>query len=68
MTYQKILAVLFSILSFGAIKETSRVFTSSDSDIIENKSWLLPFSVFITILFIFGAILFWKKASKQKRF
>ena len=66
MTYQKILAVLFTILSFTSIKEVLRVFTSSDSDIIENKSWLFPLSIFIPILFIFLAILFWKKASKQK--
>lgn len=66
MKYQKILAVLFSILSFGALKEASRVFTSSDSDIIENKSWLFPFSIFVPVLFIFFAILFWRKASKQK--
>lgn len=66
MSYQKILAILFSILSLGAIKEASRVFTSSDSDIIENKSWLFPFSIFVPVLFILLAILFWKKASKQK--
>lgn len=68
MTYQKILAVLFSILSFGAIKEASRVFTSSDPDIIENKNWLFPLSIFVPVLFIFLAILFWKKSAKQKRF
>jgi hypothetical protein len=66
MTYQKILAVLFSILSFTAIKEASRVFTSTDSDIIENKRWLFPVSIIVPVLFIFLAILFWKKASKQK--
>jgi hypothetical protein len=68
MTYQKILAVLFTILSFTSIKEAKRVFTSSDADIIENKSWLFPFSIFVTILFMFLAVWFWKKDPKQKRF
>ena len=68
MTYQKILAVLFTILSFTSIKEAMRVFASSDVDIIQNKRELFLFGIFVTILFMFLAIWFWKKASKKKRF
>lgn len=66
MKYQKILAILFSILSFGAIKETTRIFTSSDADIVENRSWLIPMTIFLLGLFVYLAIMFWKKSSTPK--
>lgn len=68
MTYQKILAVLFAILSFTSIKEAIRLLGSYDADIIENRKELLLINIFVTILFMFLAIWFWRKDPKRKRF
>ena len=67
MNKWKGLAILFSILSFGAIKETFRIFTSSDADIADNRKSLIPMAVILTGLFIFLAIRFWRKSSDQQR-
>lgn len=66
MNKWKGLAILFSLLSFGAIKETLRIFTSSDSDIADSRTSLIPMAIIMTGLFIFLAIRFWTKSSKQK--
>lgn len=66
MNKWKGLAILFTLLSFGAINETFRIFTSSESDIADNRSSLIPMAITMTGLFIFFAIRFWRKASKQK--
>ena len=66
MNIWKGLAILFMILSFGAIQETLRIFTSSNSDIADNRSSLIPMVVIMSGLFIFLAIRFWRKSSKQK--
>lgn len=66
MNIWKGLAILFTILSFGAIQETLRIFTSSNSDIADNRSSLIPMVVIMSGLFIFLAIRFWRKSSKQK--
>jgi hypothetical protein len=66
MNKWKGLAILFSLISLGAIQETFRIFTSSDSDIADNRTSLIPMTVIITGLLIFFAIRFWIKSSKQK--
>jgi hypothetical protein len=66
MNKWKGLAILFSLISLGAIQETFRIFTSSDSDIADNRTSLIPMTVIITGLIIFLAIKFWIKSSKQK--
>ena len=66
MTKWKGLAILFSLLSFGAIQETLRIFTSSDADIADNRSSLMPMAVIITGVFVFFAIKFWLKSSNQQ--
>ncbi len=66
MNKWKGLAILFSLLSFGAIQETFRIFASSDSDIADNRSSLIPMGVIMTGLFVFLAIRFWRKSSKQQ--
>ena len=66
MNKWKALAILFSVLSFGAIQETLRIFTSTDSDISNNRTSLIPMSIILTGLFIFLAIRFWIKSSKQQ--
>jgi|GEM_PF-966122 len=66
MNKWKGLAILFSLLSLGAIQETFRIFTSSDSDIANNRTSLIPMTVILTGLLIFFTIRFWNKSSKQK--
>lgn len=66
MTKWKGLAILFSVFSFGAIKETFRIFTSLDADIADNRSSLIPMAVIITGVFVFFAIKFWLKSSNQQ--
>ncbi len=68
MNKWKALAILFSLISLGAIQETFRIFTSSDSDIADNRSSLIPMTIVITGLFIFFTVRFWIKSSKQKGF
>lgn len=67
MTNYKGLAILFSVLSFGAVKETFRIFTSSDADIVANRTSLMPMSVIITGAFVFFAIKCWIKSSNQQK-
>lgn len=66
MNKWKGLAILFLLLSFGAIKETLRILTSSDADIANNRNSLTPMAVIMTALFIFLAIRFWRKSSKHQ--
>lgn len=67
MNRWKGLAILFSLLSLGAIQETFRIFTSSDPDIANNRTSLMPMGVAITGFFIILAIRFWNKSSKQQK-
>jgi hypothetical protein len=46
MTYPKILAVLFAILSFRSIEEVIRLLASYNADIIENRKELLLINIF----------------------
>ena len=66
MNKWKGLAILFSLLSFGAINETFRIFKSSDSDLADNRSSLIPMAIILTGLFIFFAMRFWRKSSNQQ--
>ena len=66
MNKWKGLAILFSLLSFGAIQETFRIFTSSDSDIADNRISLMPIAVVMTGVIIFFTIKFWLKSSNQQ--
>jgi hypothetical protein len=67
MNFWKIFAILLAVFSLGALNETSRILTSQDIDIAENRASLIPMSFFMTSIFIFGTIYCWRK-SKQKRF
>lgn len=66
MNKWKGLAILFSLFSLGSIQETHRILTSSDVDIADNRSSLIPIAIIITGLFIFLAIRFWIKSSNSK--
>jgi len=53
MNKWKVLAILFSLASLGAVQETFRIFTSSDADIADNRSSLIPMGIIVTGLFVF---------------
>lgn len=65
MNKWKVLAILFTLFSFGAIKETFRIATSSDADIADNRSDLMPMAFILTAVVIFFTIRFWIKSAKQ---
>jgi hypothetical protein len=58
-------AILFSLLSIGAVKETTRILNQSGPDIEKEKTILVPMSILFTAFFIFLAIKFWRKSSNQ---
>ena len=62
----KALAIIFSLLSYGAIKETSRIFSSSAPDIAENRQELIPFAAIFTVLLVILSIWFWRKVINSK--
>jgi len=62
MNKWKLLAILFLLLSLGAIQETYRIFTSSDADIAGQRISLMMMSVVMTGLFVFLTVRFWRKA------
>ena len=66
MNSSKILAIFFALFSLGGTRETFRILTSSAPDIAENRSFLIPMAIIITVLFYFLAFWFWRKSMKQK--
>jgi hypothetical protein len=66
MNKWKALAILFSLISLGALQETFRILTSSEPNIADNRTSLIPMAIIITGVFIFLAFKFWKKSSKQQ--
>ena len=68
MANSKVPAIILSLISFGAIKETFRILTSGDPDIAEDRTGLIIMSVTITTILIVLSIIFWvKKPSDNKR-
>ena len=63
MNKWKILAIVFSVLSFGAVSETFSILTSTT---ISNKTDLMLIAAAFTCTLILLSIFFWVKASKQK--
>jgi hypothetical protein len=60
------LAIFFSLISFGAIKETHRIFTSEASDIAQNRNELMWMSAIISLVILILTVWFWKKASEKR--
>jgi hypothetical protein len=67
MNKWKALAILFSLLTFGALKESLRIFTSSAPDIAGNRTELIIMTVVLTGVLFFFTIRFWRKASSNQR-
>lgn len=66
MSGPKALAILFSVLLVGALKESFRIFTSADAGIATNRRELIVIAVVITSLFLYLAIRFWRKAQNKQ--
>jgi len=62
----KALAILFAVISVGAIKKSFRILTSADADIANNRASLIPMAVIMTGVFIFFTIKFWRKSTGPK--
>lgn len=67
MNRYKAIAIFFVILTFGALQETYRVFTSSAPDIAENRTWLMQVGIIIPCVFLYLAIRFWRKSQSGDR-
>lgn len=67
MNKWKALAILFTVLTMGAVQESFRIFTSSAPDIANNRIELIPMTVVFTGVIVFLAIFFWRRAAKNKR-
>lgn len=65
MNRNKVLAILFAALTFGALQEAFRIFTSNAPDIASNRNELIPMAVIITGVFAWLALLFWKKSLRK---
>ena len=68
MNKWKILAILFTLFTFGALKESYRIFTSAAPDIAANRTQLMIIGVVITLSFLVFAIWFWKKSAATKKY
>ncbi len=65
MPNSRIRAIIMTVISFGAVEETFRIFTSGDPDIASNRLGLLILGVLASISFIILAIYFWIKDSTK---
>ncbi len=59
-------AIIFSLFSFGAIKESMRIFFSTESNIADNRASLIPIAIIMSGFFLTCTFLFWKKALRKK--
>jgi hypothetical protein len=62
----KVLAVLFGIMSFGAISESYRIMTSNAYDVASKRSSLPTMGIVMTILFLSLTWYFWRKGKSKK--
>jgi hypothetical protein len=65
MNKWKALAILFTLITLGAIKETFRILTSSSEDIASNRSELIIMAVILTSILAFFTVRFWKKSTDK---
>jgi len=65
MNFWKVLAIFLSVLSVGAIQEFFRILNSHDADIANNRFYLIPSALVITMGFIIGAVYCWRKSLRS---
>jgi uncharacterized phage infection (PIP) family protein YhgE len=66
MGTSKVIAIILTLFSLGAIRETFRILTSDAPDVAQNRGSLVPMAILVTGVFVFFAVRFWRKASKEK--
>jgi hypothetical protein len=66
MNKYKALAILFTILLIGALKETLRILTSDAEDIKPNRTELIVMACVFTTIILYFTIRFWKKANEKQ--
>jgi len=66
MNNWKKLAILFTLISFGALKECYNILTSAAPDIAPNRTELIITSFLVTAVIIFFTLRFWKKSADKK--
>ncbi|WP_111592287.1 hypothetical protein [Chitinophaga dinghuensis] len=59
----KIYAIVMGLIAFGSLKELFRILTSDAPDITANRTSLIPIAIFVTGVFIFLTVWFWRKSS-----
>ncbi len=62
---RKILAILFTLVTIFAIKETFYIFTATDPDIIKKKTQLSIVAISITLPLIVLTLWLWNGKRKQ---
>jgi len=62
---RKILAVIFTIISLFAIRETFIIFTSSAPDLVKHRDQLILVSISLTVPLVFFTLWLWKPRYKQ---
>lgn len=65
MNYYKPIAILFTLFTFSAFRETYRILTSSDKDIVANRYELAPMALIISGVFLWATIRFWQKSKRR---
>lgn len=63
---RKIIAVLVTIITLWAVKETIVIFTTTDADIVAKRSQLILASLSITIPLVIISLLLWRPKSKKE--
>ncbi|MNK04782.1 hypothetical protein D3C87_226550 [compost metagenome] len=61
---RKIIAVLVTIITLWAVKETVVIFTTTDADIVAKRSQLILASLSITIPLVIISLLLWRPKPK----
>ncbi|MFN0291171.1 hypothetical protein [Pedobacter helvus] len=63
---RKIIAVLVTLITLWAIKETVVIFTTADADIAKNSAFLKLASLSITIPLAIASLLLWRPKQKEE--
>lgn len=63
---RKVLAIVFTIITIFAIKETVYIFTATDAEILSHRSQLILVSLSITIPLSIFTLWLWKPRPQNK--
>lgn len=66
MNTWRIIAIIFTLFTYGAVKESLRIFFSSEPDVANNRTSLIPIAIIMSGFFITSTILLWIKSFKRK--